>query len=326
MKPVVIAYRPLPATLLARLSEHARVIETAGLSLDNSETLSWLAQAEGIVGSNETIDRRVLEQAPRLKVASTISVGYDNFDVPALTERGVLLMHTPDVLTDTVADTMMALVLGTARRVVEVANRVKAGEWTSSIDASWFGCDVHHKTLGIIGMGRIGKALAKRAHFGFDMPILYTSRSAHRDAEEKFSARRCELTELLSEADFVCVVLPLTEETHHLIGERELALMKPSAILINAGRGPVIDEPALVSALQRGVISGAGLDVFEQEPLPVSSPLLQLANVTALPHIGSATHETRYGMAACAVENVINVLTGQVTRYCVNHELLAKKS
>ncbi|MBE8718233.1 glyoxylate/hydroxypyruvate reductase GhrB [Cellvibrio polysaccharolyticus] len=324
MKPVVIAYKPLPAALLARLSEHARVIETPGLSLDNSETLSWLAQAEGIIGSNANVDRQVLDHAPRLKVASTISVGYDNFDVTALTERGVLLMHTPDVLTDTVADTMMALVLATARRIVEVANRTKAGEWTSSIDASWFGCDVHHKTMGIVGMGRIGKALARRAHLGFDMPILYTSRSAHPDAEEKFSAQRCELNELMARADFVCVVLPLTAQTHHFIGEPELALMKPSAILINAGRGPVVDESALISALQRGTIAGAGLDVFEQEPLPVNSPLLQLPHVVALPHIGSATHETRYGMAACAVENLINALTGQVTRYCVNRELLAK--
>ncbi len=216
-----------------------------------------------------------------LRATSTISVGYDNFDVEALNARKVLLMHTPTVLTETVADTVMALVLSTSRRVVEVANRVKAGEWTKSIGPDWFGSDVHHKTLGIVGMGRIGMAPAQRAHAGFGMPILYNARDRHPQAEERFNARYCDLDTLLQEADFVCLILPLTAETHHLFNAEKFAKMKPSAIFINAGRGPVVDEKALISALQKGQIHAAGLDVFEQEPLAKESPLLTLPNVVA---------------------------------------------
>jgi gluconate 2-dehydrogenase len=230
-------------------------------------------------------------------------------------------MHTPFALTETVADTLMALVLSSARRVVEVAERVKAGEWTKSIGPDWFGVDVHGKTLGIVGMGRIGLALAQRAHFGFNMPVLYNARRHHSEAEERFNARYCDLDTLLQEADYVCLILPLTDETHHLIGKAEFAKMKKSAIFINAGRGPVVDEKALVDALQTGEIHAAGLDVFEQEPLPVDSPLLQLPNVVALPHIGSATHETRYNMAATAVDNLINALDGKVEKNCVNPQV-----
>lgn len=258
---------------------------------------------------------------PKLRATSTISVGYDNFDVDALNARKVLLMHTPTVLTETVADTLMALILATSRRVVEVAERVKAGEWTASIGPDWFGSDVHHKTLGIVGMGRIGMALAQRAHFGFNMPILYNARRQHPQAEERFNARYCDLDTLLQEADFVCLILPLTEETHHLFGAEQFAKMKSSAIFINAGRGPVVDEKALISALQKGEIHAAGLDVFEREPLPVDSPLLAMPNVVALPHIGSATHETRYNMAACAVDNLIAALQGNVDKNCVNPQV-----
>ncbi len=230
----------------------------------------------------------------------------------------ILLMHTPTVLTETVADTLMALVLSTARRVVEVAERVKAGEWTASIGPDWYGTDVHHKTLGIVGMGRIGMALAQRAHFGFNMPILYNARRHHKEAEERFNARYCDLDSLLQESDFVCLILPLTDETYHLFGAEQFGKMKSSAIFINAGRGPVVDENALIAALQKGEIHAAGLDVFEQEPLSVDSPLLSMANVVAVPHIGSATHETRYGMAACAVDNLIDALQGKVEKNCVN--------
>ena len=248
-------------------------------------------------------------------------MGYDNFDVEALNARRVLLMHTPTVLTETVADTVMALVLSSARRVVEVAERVKGGEWTKSIGPDWFGIDVHHKTLGIVGMGRIGMALAQRAHFGFNMPILYNARRRHEQAEERFNARYCDLNTLLDEADFVCLILPLTDETYHLFGAEQFARMKSSAIFINAGRGPVVDEKALISALRNGDIHAAGLDVFEQEPLPASSPLLKMPNVVALPHIGSATHETRYNMAACAVDNLIDALQGKVEKNCVNPQV-----
>ena len=323
MKPSIILYKKLPDDLRSRLDEHFTVTEISNL---NAETVAQHAeafqQAEGILGSGGKVDGEFLQKAPKLRVASSVSVGYDNFDVDALNQRGVVLMHTPTVLTDTVADTMMALVLTAARRVVEVAERVKAGEWQGSIGADWFGVDVHHKKLGILGMGRIGLALAQRAHLGFNMPILYNVRKQHSEAETRFDAQYCDLDTLLKESDFLCISLPLTDETHHLIGEAQLAKMKSSAILINAGRGPVVDEQALIAALKNGTIHAAGLDVFEVEPLPVSSELLTLPNVVALPHIGSATHETRYGMARDAVDNLIAALSGNVEKNCVNPQVL----
>jgi gluconate 2-dehydrogenase len=319
MKPSVILYKALPDALQQRLENHFTVTRVNNLSPETvQQHADAFAGAVGLLGSSEKVDAALLEKMPKLRATSTISVGYDNFDVDALNARNVLLMHTPTVLTETVADTLMALVLSSARRVVEVAERVKAGEWTKSIGPDWFGTDVHGKTLGIVGMGRIGLALAQRAHFGFNMPILYNARRQHKEAEERFNARYCELDTLLQEADFVCLILPLTDETHHLMGKAQFDKMKKSAIFINAGRGPVVDEQALIAALKNGEIHAAGLDVFEQEPLPASSELLKLPNVVALPHIGSATHETRYNMAACAVDNLIDALQGKVDKNCVN--------
>lgn len=323
MKPSVVLYKSLPADLRAKLDDHFSVTEFNGLTPENiAAHADALNNAEGLLGAGGKVDAELLQHAPKLRVASTVSVGYDNFDVNALNDRGVVLMHTPTVLTETVADTLMALVLSSARRVVEVAEKVKAGEWQKSIGPEWYGVDVHHKKLGILGMGRIGMALAQRAHFGFSMPILYNARKHHPQAEERFNAQYCDLDTLLAESDFVCIILPLTDETHHLIGRDQLAKMKSSAILINAGRGPVVDEQALVAALKDGTIHAAGLDVFEQEPLPLSSELLKLNNVVALPHIGSATHETRYGMARDAVDNLIAALAGQVEKNCVNPQAL----
>lgn len=322
MKPSVILYKALPDALQQRLEDHFTVTRVNNLSPETvQQHAEAFAGAVGLLGSSEKVDAALLEKMPALRATSTISVGYDNFDVDALNARNILLMHTPTVLTETVADTLMALVLSSARRVVEVAERVKAGEWTKSIGPDWFGVDVHGKTLGIVGMGRIGMALAQRAHFGFNMPILYNARRQHKEAEERFNARPCDLDTLLQEADFVCLILPLTDETHHMFGKAQFEKMKKTAIFINAGRGPVVDEQALIAALKNGEIHAAGLDVFEQEPLPVSSELLKMPNVVALPHIGSATHETRYNMAACAVENLIDALQGKVDKNCVNPQV-----
>ena len=322
MKPSVILYKKLPDDLEQRLDALFTVTRVPNLSEETvQQHAAEFAQAAGLLGAGGKVDAALLDKMPALRVASTVSVGYDNFDVDALTARKVVLMHTPTVLTETVADTLMALVLSTARRVVEVAERVKAGEWQKSIGPDWYGTDVHHKTIGIVGMGRIGMALAQRAHAGFGMPVLYNARRHHTEAEERFGARYCELDALLEEADFVCLILPLTDETRHLFGAEQFKKMKSSAIFINAGRGPVVDEEALIAALKSGEIHAAGLDVFEQEPLPHASELLTLPNVVALPHIGSATHETRYNMAADAVNNLINALDGKVEKNCVNPQV-----
>ncbi|OON40208.1 bifunctional glyoxylate/hydroxypyruvate reductase B [Izhakiella australiensis] len=323
MKPAIILYKTLPDDLRQRLDEHFSVTEINGLTPENVEKYAdAFQQAEGLLGTGGKVDATLLAAAPKLRAASTVSVGYDNFDVEALNQRGVVLMHTPTVLTETVADTMMALVLASARRVVELAELVKAGGWTGSIGPDLFATDVHHKKMGILGMGRIGMALAQRAHFGFGMDILYHARKPHPEVDSRYNARYTDLEALLRESDFVCISLPLTEQTHHLIGREQLTMMKKSAILINAGRGPVVDEPALIEALKQGEIYAAGLDVFEKEPLPASSGLLALPNVVALPHVGSATHETRYGMARDAVDNLIAALSGKVEKNCVNPQVL----
>ena len=322
MKPSVILYKKLPDDLEQRLDALFTVTRVPNLSEETvQQHAAEFAQAAGLLGAGGKVDAALLDKMPALRVASTVSVGYDNFDVDALTARKVVLMHTPTVLTETVADTLMALVLSTARRVVEVAERVKAGEWQKSIGPDWYGTDVHHKTIGIVGMGRIGMALAQRAHAGFGMPVLYNARRHHTEAEERFGARYCELDALLEDADFVCLILPLTDETRHMFGAEQFKKMKSSAIFINAGRGPVVDEEALIEALKSGEIHAAGLDVFEQEPLPRASELLTLPNVVALPHIGSATLETRYNMAADAVNNLINALDGKVEKNCVNPQV-----
>ncbi|KWK07228.1 NAD(P)-dependent oxidoreductase [Burkholderia stagnalis] len=319
MKPRIVAYKPLPDDVLAYLREHAEVVQADGAAA----LADALAQADGAIGASLKITPAMLDGAPRLRAWSTISVGYDNFDVADLTRRGIVLAHTPDVLTESTADTVFSLILASARRVVELAEWVKAGRWQRSIGPDLYGTDVQGKTIGIVGLGRIGAAVARRAALGFRMRVLYTNRSAQPDAEAQFGAQRVALDQLLAEADFVCLQVPLAPETRHLIGAAELAKMKRGAILINASRGPVVDEAALIDALRAGTIRGAGLDVFEQEPLAADSPLLRMSNVVALPHIGSATHETRHAMARCAAENLVGALAGTLRANLVNPDALA---
>ncbi len=318
----IVAYKRLPDDVLAYLREHAEVAQVD--ATQHEAFVAALKGADGAIGASVKITPAMLEGAAKLKALSTISVGFDNFDVPDLTRRGIVLAHTPDVLTESTADTVFSLILATARRVVELAGWVKAGHWQESIGPAQFGVDVQGKTLGIVGMGRIGGAVARRAAFGFNMPVQYTNRRPNPQAERAYGARRVELPELLGTSDFVCLQLPLTPETRHLIGAAELRSMKKSAILINASRGMIVDEAALIEALKAGTIHGAGLDVFETEPLPSDSPLLSLPNVVALPHIGSATHETRHAMALNAAENLIAVLGGTLTRNIVNPDVLDK--
>ncbi|MCP3723025.1 D-glycerate dehydrogenase [Paraburkholderia sp. CNPSo 3272] len=321
MKPKIVVYKALPADVADYLREHAEIID---VDADQSGALAAaLKDADGAIGASVKITPAMLDGS-RVKALSTISVGYDQFDVPDLTKRGIVLAHTPDVLTESTADTVFSLILASARRVVDLADWVKAGHWKGSIGPAQFGVDVQGKTLGIVGLGRIGGAVARRAALGFNMKVLYTNRSPNEAAERNYGARRVELDELLASADFVCLQVPLTDATRHLIGADELKKMKKSAILINASRGATVDEKALIAALEAGTIHGAGLDVFEREPIDPASPLLRMPNVVALPHIGSATHETRHAMARCAAENLVAALAGTLDVNVVNRDVLAR--
>ena len=312
MKKQVVLYKKLSPLLMARLHEQTEVTLIDSLDAEGLAKLrEALPRAQGLLGASLKLDAELLDLAPNLEAIASVSVGVDNYDIDYLTERRILLSNTPDVLTETTADTGFALILATARRVVELANLVRAGQWNRNIGPAQFGTDVHGKTLGIIGMGRIGEALAQRGHFGFGMPVIYHSHSPKPAVEQRFDAQYRSLPELLQQADFVCLTLPLTAETEGLIGAEQFALMGPETIFINISRGKVVDEAALIQALRDGQIRAAGLDVFEREPLNTDSPLLQLNNVVATPHIGSATHETREAMATCAVDNLLLALAGE---------------
>ncbi|WP_392566203.1 D-glycerate dehydrogenase [Utexia brackfieldae] len=311
MKKNVVLFSPIPHDQQERLAQAFNLTVFNGSpDADKQAFITALADADGMIGSNmgTKIDAEFLKQAPKLKAASTISVGYDNYDLTALAERQIRLMNTPKVLTNATADLIFTLLMTAARRMVELSDYIHQGKWLKGLSSDYYGTDITGKTIGILGMGRIAQAIAKRAHAGFDMNVLYYNRSAHADVEQAYQAKRCELDELLSQADFIVLVLPLTEQTYHIITQEKLALMKPSAILVNGGRGKLIDEPALIHALQNKAIKAAALDVYETEPLPLHSGLLKLDNAVLSPHVGSATIETRYAMAKCAVDNLIAAL------------------
>ncbi|MEX6664150.1 2-hydroxyacid dehydrogenase [Pseudomonas sp. W2-17] len=316
----VVLYKKLSAPLMERLQAHAEVtlIDDPKSSDGLARLRDALPHADALLGASVKLDAELLDLAPKLKAVSSVSVGVDNYDIEYLTRRGILLTNTPDVLTETTADTGFALIMATARRVVELANMVRDGQWKQNIGPQHFGSDVHGKTLGIIGMGRIGEAVAQRGHFGFGMPVIYHSHSPKPAVEARFDARYRSLEDLLREADFVCLTVPLTAETEGLISAEQFALMRPETIFINIARGKVVDEQALIAALQNGQIRAAGLDVFEQEPVNPDSPLLRMDNVVATPHMGSATHETREAMARCAVDNLLAALAGKRPKDLVN--------
>lgn len=308
----ILAYRRLNDQQLDQLRERFHVDYFGKLeSADDPAFREALGQAHGLIGAGVNMTPELLDAAPNLEAIASISVGVDNYPVEELTRRGILLCNTPDVLTETTADTGFSLIMASARRVVELAEYVKRGDWKSSIGPEQFGSDVHGKTLGMVGFGRIGQAVARRGALGFGMKILYSNASPKPVLEAELGARRCELDELLQQSDFVCAIVPLTPETRQLIGAREFELMKEGAIFINISRGQVVDEQAMIQALESGQIRGAGLDVFEQEPLQADSPLPRMPNVVALPHIGSATHETRTAMAQRAVDNIMLALDGK---------------
>lgn len=317
---VLIFSDNLPDDQTARLAERYELADFSGYE-DPTAAPGFdeaLARADGAIGVHMHWPAETIDKAARLKVLSSVSVGVDNYDVAALSQRGIALGHTPDVLTDTTADTAMALILSTARRVVELAEWVRAGQWTAPIGRDQFGVNVHHKRLGIVGMGRIGQAIARRAAFGFGMEVVYTNRSRKPEAEKDIGLRPVEFDELLADSDFVCAVVPGTDETRHMFDEKAFERMAPHAIFINIARGSVVDENALVAALDAGGIRAAGLDVFQGEPIGPGHPLIGRNDVVALPHIGSATFETRNEMARLAVDNLIAALEGEPMPACYN--------
>ena len=308
----VLVFRELPPDQLARLQDAHDVTVANPKRPDQLAAFeAALPQAQGMIGSSQLIDEALLQRAPRLEAISSISVGVDNYSLAALRSRGIVLCHTPGVLTETTADTIFALIMATSRRIVELANLVREGHWTDNIGEDLFGWDVHGKTLGILGFGRIGQALARRAALGFGMPVLYHSRRPVDVPDLAGYAHYTARDELLERADIVAIVLPLTDETRGLMGSREFALMKPGAIFVNGARGAIVQEPALLDALDVGTLRAAGLDVFATEPLPLDSPLRTHPRVTCLPHIGSATHETRQAMAVMATSNLLLALAGK---------------
>ncbi|WP_029421119.1 2-hydroxyacid dehydrogenase [Alicyclobacillus macrosporangiidus] len=326
-RPKVYVPNAIPEEAYRILAEHCdiRYRDTED-PVPDDEVLAGVRDADGLViYSRVKVNQAVLDAAPRLRVVSNIAVGYDNLDIPALTRRGVVATNTPGVLTETTADLAFALLMAIARRVVEADRYVKSGQWDGWRPSLMVGRDVYGATIGIVGMGRIGQAVARRAR-GFDMRILYHNRSRNPQAEAALGAEYKPLDDLLREADFVVLLTPLTPETTRLIGARELALMKPDAYLINAARGAVVDEAALIEALREGRIAGAALDVYEQEPVALDNPLLQMDNVVTLPHIGSATKATRIAMAVTAARNMVAALAGEVPPNAVNPEAIRPKA
>jgi glyoxylate reductase len=274
---------------------------------------------------SDKIDGEVFNGAPKLKIVSQLAVGFDNIDIPEATKRGIYVTNTPEVLTDTTADFAWALLMAVARRVVEADKYVRSGQWKVGWHpAMMTGRDIYGATLGVVGAGRIGYAVAKRSE-GFGMKVLFYDVIPRPEMEKDLGAKRVDLDTLLKESDFVSIHVPLMKETHHLINEEKLRLMKKTTYLINNSRGPVIDEKALYKALKEGWIAGAGLDVFEQEPTPMDNPLLKLDNIVVAPHISSASFETRSRMAEMVAENLIAFFEGKKPPNLVNPDVMKVK-
>lgn len=321
MKPqTVVVPRPIFPDILEDLRKHARVLDgQSGTTLSGQALADALAVADALlVPATEPVGPSLLAAAPRLRLVANVGVGYDNIDVAACTARAIRVTNTPGVLDDATADFAFALLLAAARRVAEGDAFVRAGSWTAGTMLG-MGLDVHHRVLGIVGLGRIGRAIVRRAH-GFDMKVVYHNRHRLPDPEERqLGVTHASLEDLLAAADFVLLQVPSSPATHHLIGAAELAKMKRTAVLVNTARGGVVDDAALAEALQKGTIAAAGLDVFENEP-SVHPGLLSLRNVVLAPHAGSATLATRHAMVRRAADNVIAALTGATPPDLVNTE------
>lgn len=316
----VFITRPIPQAAVDVLAAFQVTVHPYDAALKPAQLGEACREAAGILCVGVRVNEEVLTQTSRLKVVANCAVGYDNIDVAGCTRRGIAVTNTPGVLTDATADLAFALLLAIARRVVELDQTVRQGRWQRWEFGAFWATEVHHRTLGIFGFGRIGQAVARRAR-GFGMNILYHSRHrVEENIERELSATYVDRETLLARSDFISLHVPHSQDAHHLIGAKELAMMKPSAFLINTARGKVVDEQALVEALQARRIAGAGLDVFEHEP-HLHPELSRLENAVLLPHVGSATAETRLKMATCAAENLVAVLEGRRPPNIVNSEI-----
>ena len=320
-RPKVFISRMIPQVGLDMVAEVAEMdVWPEQMPPAKSVIMERIADCEGFLSLlTDEVDGALLDAAPKLKVVSNYAVGFNNIDVDAATERGVLVGNTPGVLTGTTADLAWSLLMSIARRIVEGDKYVRARKWKTWEPQLLLGSDIYEATIGIIGFGRIGQAMARRAA-GFDMRIVYTDIARNEEAEKETGAEFMELDDLLRASDFVTIHTLLSDETYHLIGAREFELMGPDSYLINTARGPVVDEAALYDALKNESIRGAALDVTEEEPIPDDSPLLELDNVVIVPHIGSASRQTRNKMATMAAANLIAGIQGQPLPNCVNPE------
>ena len=316
--PRVYVTRHLPQSALDELAQHTEMEVWPGeLPPPREELLRKVGEIDGLLALlTDRVDAALLDAAPRLRIVSNYAVGFDNVDVAAATARSVLVTNTPDVLTETTADFAMTLMLAGARRIVEAEKYVKAGQWQTWGPETLLGQDIYGATLGLIGLGRIGQAVVRRAS-GFGMRMLYHGHRRHPDLEAAYNLVRVPLDQLLAESDIISLHCPLTEETRHMIDREALERCKPNAILVNTARGPVVDTEALVEVLRRKPMVAA-LDVTDPEPLPADHPLLDLPNVLVVPHIASATVQTRLRMARMAVENLVAALRGERPRFLVN--------
>ena len=317
-KQKVVVFSQIDFTIQQRLHQDYEVVVLDPKVGDiNTQIRDQVRDADAMIGAGRLLNATNLETAERLKIISSVSVGYDNYDVDYLNQKKIWLAHTPHVLTETTADLAFTLLMSAARKVPSLDQWTKQGEWKRTVGAAQFGQEIFGKTLGIVGLGHIGAAIARRAFHGFNMRIVYHNRREKLALAQPLNAQYLSLENLLQQSDFVVIAVDLNQASKALIGAEQLALMQKHAVLVNISRGSVLDEQALIEVLQARKIFAAGLDVYQQEPLQ-SSPLFQLDNVVTLPHIGSATAETRYKMAELAYHNLHAALQGRIPAALVN--------
>lgn len=320
MKQKVVVFSQIDTDIQNKLEQNYQVSYIQPKLGDvNQQLLQQVQDADGMIGAGRLLNRDNLASVTRLKIISSVSVGYDNYELDYLNEKKIYLSHTPHVLTETTADLAFTLLMSAARKVAYLDQWTKQGQWQRTVGEAQFGMDIFGKTLGIIGLGHIGAAIARRGFYGFNMNILYHNRREKPELAQGLNAKYCQLEELLQRSDFVVVAVDLNADSKALIATAELAKMQSHAVLVNISRGSVIDEQALISALKAKQVFAAGLDVYQKEPLK-ESELFQLDNVVTLPHVGSATAATRKKMAELAYQNLVDALEGRVPRYVVNPE------